>query len=179
MWRGGRGCRKRGALAPPACSSLPERRAREKEGCGAPMAALEDVERDDALPRPEHAEANGAVDVDDPRALQHLAAGEHLALAQDPAEVVRREDSAALVAARIRGEPPFPARTVGGQGSMGKRVGPKVAHRQGWQQGARTLRPTRRPRTFAWPPRASWPGARRSRRETARARRACRRRPCA
>ena len=37
-----------------------------------------DEERDDALPRLEHAEANGAVDVDDPRALQHLAAGEHV-----------------------------------------------------------------------------------------------------
>ena len=49
-----------------------------KRGCCAPMAALEDVERDDALTRLEHAEANGAVDVDDPRALQHLAAGEHL-----------------------------------------------------------------------------------------------------
>ena len=95
------------------------------------MAALEDEERDDALPRLEHADSNGAVDVDDPRALQHLAAGEHLALAQDPAvEVVRREDSAALVAARIRGEPPFPARTVGGQGSSIARWR-KVAHRQG------------------------------------------------
>ena len=37
-----------------------------KRGCCAPMAALEDVERDDALTRLEHAEANGAVDVDDP-----------------------------------------------------------------------------------------------------------------
>ena len=46
-----------------------------KRGCCAPMAALEDVERDDALTRLEHAEANGAVDVDDPVPCSSAAPG--------------------------------------------------------------------------------------------------------
>ena len=49
-------------------------RSQGKGGC-APMAALEHVEGDYAIPRRERVEAHGAVDLEHPLALQRLAAG--------------------------------------------------------------------------------------------------------